>query len=350
MENDAAVIAAEDVKSERPARNRCLDFFKGIAALGVIFVHISFPGAFGKCMSTVGSCGVMLFFLISGYHAFGTREEMCPKLMKRFRRNLLITAIALLVYFAVEALSHTGSMERWLRNFTEPKLWLRMFVFNDLDIINAAPLWFMLALLYAYLIFWLMYRLNLQRSAKFAMPLFVLLRIGLETYKYATNGDWRICSNVIVAALPLMLVGYCIAEQRERLMKIPAWSYAVCAVISAVILFLLVVSDPFRYNITQPFKLSVVVSAFIFALKKPALRIFPPLCALGGKYSLHVYLWHMPVIVLLWALFEKQGCSERFFEWYLPVIVAAASVLLSVLIVNLTGLFRSKGRSAQLVS
>jgi len=335
MENDSALVTENDRKTERPGRNRCLDLFKGIAALGVVFVHIPFPGAFGKCMTTIGSCGVMLFFLISGYHAFGKREEMQKKLMKRFRRNLLITIIALLVYFAVEASTHLHGIERWLRDFRQPRLYLRMFLFNELDIINASVLWFMLALLYAYLIFWLMYRLDLQRYAKFAMPLFILLRIGLETYKYATDGDWRICSNVFVAALPLMLLGYWIAEQRERLMKLPAWVAAVCGILSLVILFLLVITDPFRYNITQIFKLAVVFSAFVFALKKPSLRIFPPLCSLGGEYSLHVYLWHMPVIVLLWPVFEKHGFSEEFFDWCLPLIVAAVSLLLAVVIVNM---------------
>ena len=159
-------------------RNRCLDFFKGIAALCVVFVHISFPGKFGKCVSSVGSCGVMLFFLISGFYAYGSREEMCPKLMQRFRRNLLITAIALLVYFAAAALDRyltVHSLNGFFRQLASPKLYLRMLFLNDLDLISGGPLWFMLALLYAYLIFWGMYRLRLQRFAKYAMPLFLLL-------------------------------------------------------------------------------------------------------------------------------------------------------------------------------
>ncbi|MBO4878053.1 MAG: acyltransferase [Ruminococcus sp.] len=346
MEENAARNESPNTAS---GRNRCLDFFKGIAALGVVFVHISFPGAFGKCMSTIGSCGVMLFFMISGYHAYGTREKMCPKLMKRFRRNLLITVIALLIYFAVEACSHISQphdLERWLRNFTKPKLYLDMFIFNELEIINADPLWFMIALLYAYLIFWLMYRLKLERFAKYAMPLFILLRIGLETYKYYTDGDWRICSNVFVAALPLMLLGYCIAEKKEKLLRIPAAAAAISGIVMLILLFILVIKDPFRYNISQIFKLAVVVSALLFSLKKPALRIFPPLCALGGKYSLHVYLWHMPVIVLLYPLCVKLGVSERFYEWYLPVIVAAVSIVLAVIIVSVISLLTHRPRTA----
>ena len=341
METNTAVNEAKTSS----ARNIFLDLLKGIAALGVVFVHIPFPGAFGKCMSTIGSCGVMLFFMISGYHIDGQPEKMCPKIMKRFRRNLLITLIALAVYFVVSLLVQVSEHHRtdlWLRLFRNPKLYIDMFIFNDLDIINAAPLWFMTALLYAYLIFWLMYRLRLHRFAKYAMPLFILLRIVLETYKYATDGDWRICSNVIVAALPLMLLGYCIAERKEKLLRIPAWAVALTGAVSLTLLFVLVITDPFRYNISQLFKLAVVTSAFVLALKKPALNIFPPLSALGEKYSLHVYLWHMPVIVLLWPLCESTGCPEKFLEWGLPVTVAAVSILLSVIIVSLLSFFRRR--------
>ena len=320
------------------ARNRCLDFFKGIAALCVVFVHIPFPGLPGKCLSAMGSCGVMLFFLISGYHAFGSPEQMRPKLKKRFLRNLLITLTALLVYFGVSCAEHRlfyHDFRPWIKTFAKARFWLRMFVPCDLEAIHGDPLWFMFALLEAYLIFRLMYRLRLQRLAKFVMPLFLLLRLVLETYKYAVGGDWRICSNVLVAAMPLMLLGYCIAEYRTKLLKIPAAVFAVTGIASLICLFLLLCYDPFRWNITQIFKLTAVLSAFLFAQKKPALRIVSPLCALGGPCSLHVYLWHMPVIVLMYLMLERRGKAARMYTvWYAPLVVAAISVVLAVLIVT----------------
>ena len=319
------------------ARNKCLDFLKGIAAICVVFVHVSFPGYFGKCISAVGSCGVMLFFLISGFHVYGDSDTIRPKLLKRFRRNLIVTVIAVLVYFVISLLLHKYAyhdLKSWIRVFAKPRLYLRMFFLSNLEEIGGDVLWFMFALLYAYLFFWLMYRLRLQRFAKFAMPLFILLRIVLETYKYAVNGDWRICSNVLVAAIPLMLLGYCIAEQREKLEKIPAWASAVCCILSLTCLFLLIVYHPFRYNFTQIPKLTTVASAFLFAMKKPHLRIFPPIAALGNAYSLHVYLWHMPIVTILYPLCEMHIHAQKFYQWYLPLIVAAAAILLSVLIVT----------------
>ena len=332
-----------------PERNRCLDFFKGVSALSVVFGHIPFPGRFGKCISAVGSCGILLFFLISGYYAYGDGEKMRTKLMKRFRRNLCILLIAVAVYTAVTAVEFYvthRNMHGFLRPFMRPEYYLRLLLWGDLEPIHGDPLWFLFALLQAYLIFWLMYRLRLQKYAKFAMPVFILLRIGLETYKYAVNGDWRICSNVLAAALPLMLLGYCMAEQRERLMRIPAVAAAVCGIVSLICVFLLVCFDPFRYDISQIFKITAAVSAMLFALQKPALRLIPPLSALGGDCSLHVYLWHMPVIVLAYLICERHSLSQRFYEWYLPPIVAAVSVVIAVLIVTVQNIIKHRQSTA----
>ena len=61
-------------------------------------------------------------------------------------------------------------------------VWLRMIFLGDIEIIGGDPLWFMLALLYAYLIFWLIYRFDLQKIAHILLPLLLLLRICTETY------------------------------------------------------------------------------------------------------------------------------------------------------------------------
>lgn len=205
-------------------RNHCLDFFKGLAALCVIFVHIEFPGSFGKIAKGAGGCAVLLFFIISGYSAYGSRAEMCPKLLRRFRRNLLLTLTAAGVYFAVtayERITFCHDFKYWLRNLSQPKLYLRLFLLGDLDFIHGAPLWFMVALLYAYLVFWVIARFDLKKAACIAMPFFVLLRICMVTYKNTHHTDWHTCSNLLVSALPMMLTGYWIAHHREKLKKTP---------------------------------------------------------------------------------------------------------------------------------
>ncbi len=50
-------------------RNHLLDGIKAILALGVVFAHYQFPGYFGKIMASLGTMGVIVFFLITGYQS-----------------------------------------------------------------------------------------------------------------------------------------------------------------------------------------------------------------------------------------------------------------------------------------
>lgn len=80
-------------------RNHLLDAIKAILALGVVFAHYQFPGYFGKIMASLGTMGVIVFFLITGYQS-STEDGTGPKkLLSRAKRNLAITIAAFAVYF-----------------------------------------------------------------------------------------------------------------------------------------------------------------------------------------------------------------------------------------------------------
>ena len=147
------------------------DFWKGIASIGVILVHIQFPGVCGKITAAVGTCGVILFFLLSGYSIYNAdadRDTVCKRIMKRFRRNGRITLIAVAVFFAFTCVEKcvAGGFGEWIAGFADPVIWLRMVFLGDFEIIGGDPLWFMPALLYGYLIFWVIYRFGLQKIAQ----------------------------------------------------------------------------------------------------------------------------------------------------------------------------------------
>lgn len=63
----------EDIKvnivnnNMRGEHNNCLDFFKGIACLLIILVHVPFPGFFGEIIGALSRFAVPFFFMISGY-------------------------------------------------------------------------------------------------------------------------------------------------------------------------------------------------------------------------------------------------------------------------------------------
>lgn len=49
-------------------RNNFLDYIKGIACIGVVFIHCSFPYVFGDIIANLAAFGVPMFFMISGYY------------------------------------------------------------------------------------------------------------------------------------------------------------------------------------------------------------------------------------------------------------------------------------------
>ena len=313
-------------------RNISLDFMKCISALGVIFVHAQFPGSPGKLLSAVGSVGVLFFFIISGYAAHGTRETVCPKLMKRFRRNLLLTICAAAVYLLVKLaeLHQNGETAYALQSAVrQPRFYVRLLLLGDLDLIHGDPLWFMFALLYGYLIFWLIARFGWQRAACKAMPFFILLRIGMSIYKYAVDAEWHLCSNALVCALPMMLLGYVIAEKEDALRRLPFRAVILSCILSAIGTGITVFVNVFGYNLSPVFKIWAAAAFFVLALRKPQLHsIWKPVAWIGRACSLHVYLWHMPLIVLLYPVLE-QRLPETVFPWAFPLIIAAAAVILA---------------------
>ena len=48
-----------------------LDLLKGCACIGVVFIHVSFPGTFGQIVNYISTFAVPVFYMIAGYFAWG---------------------------------------------------------------------------------------------------------------------------------------------------------------------------------------------------------------------------------------------------------------------------------------
>lgn len=319
-------------------RNYLLDFCKGVATVGVALVHFRFPGITGKVMSSVGTAGVILFFLISGYFAYSEDDEAaCGKLIKRFKRNLVITLIAVSVYFVFTAVrgAVSGDFADWIAEFNDPVLYLRMIVMGDLEVINGDPLWFMPALLYSYLILWCIHKLRIKKAAYIAMPFLLLLRIGMETYTNSFGADWHLSGNFLVGALPVMLLGHFIAYKREAFLSLSVKIMAAGCIISVLLMFIIVNVRIAGMDVSQPFKIWSAFSAFILALKQPQKKVLAPVGVLGDRYSLYVYLWHYLIGSILRDILDMANVPDWTTDWCLPVATIIVSIAVSAMIYSI---------------
>lgn len=322
--------------NEKPVttRNNSIDCWKLIAAIGVIFVHVPFDGALGNILTSIGICGVAFFYIISGYACYGDKEEVCPKIRKRLLRNGIITLITVAIYmlFCILQKKQNHEYNWWIRQFRQPQTWLRMLFPGDFEMMYGSHLWFMIALLWSYVIFYFIARFNLKKAACIACPIFLIIRFIVDSYVNSFNADWHLSGNLIVGALPVMLLGYLIADKKERLMQLTDFVLIISTVLLAAAMFVTVNFRIGKIDISQIFKTFCAASLFLLCLKRPSPRFVTIPAKLGREDSLYIYLFHFLMIVILAENLKPLLLFGHRFVCPLQVAVIAASLLLARII------------------
>lgn len=335
-------------------RNYNWDFWKFIAAVGVILVHAPYKGNLGSILSSVGVLGVSFFYLISGYACYGEPEKMCPKIKKRLLRNGIITVLAVawalaFSYYAMK-MEHLDIM--WKMELKKPVTYVRIILLGDLEFFYGSHLWFMVALLYCYVIFYILVRFRLKKVIYVLTPIFLLARIVVETYVNSFSGvSWHWSANALIGGLPMMLLGYVIADKKEKLVKIPTWILIVGIVLSAGAVFAAMCFKVGKLNVFQPFNILCSSLVLILGAKKPHWSIVKPISYLGRKDSLYIYLFHFYIIMVMYEVMNGMHLSSKVIEWQLPLAVIIASIIVArvfSMLVDLVKLpFKLRKKAAQ---
>lgn len=310
-------------------RNWFWDFWKFIAAIGVILVHIPFQGRLGAICTCVGTWGVGYFALISGYACCGESEKMSRKILKRLGRNGLITALFIAIYmcFSYYVFRKENMLILWQLELKKPVTYLKMIFVGDFEFFYGSPLWYMVALLYCYVLFYFLVRFNLKKVIYVLLPIFAVLRIVVDSYVNSFNANWHWSGNVLVGMLPMVLVGYVIADQKERLLKIPTWVLVLGSVLTALAMFTFVCVRIGRIDISQPFKMLCASFVLILGMKKPNWYVIKPLAFLGREDSLYIYLCHFILMYFTSEFVYSFPKAGRYASWQLPLAVIIVSVV-----------------------
>ncbi|MBQ9520214.1 MAG: acyltransferase family protein [Acholeplasmatales bacterium] len=313
-------------------RNYTFDLLKALFAIGVIFVHFPFPGILGKILSSIGICGVIFFFLISGYSAYNKDDiKACQNIKKRFKRNLKITLIIVLIYLIFAILENiiTNTFDDFLAYFKNPWLIPRMIVLGDFSFIYGDPLWFLVALLYSYLVLLLLHKFKIMKYAFYFIPVLLLLRIGMETYVNSYNVDWHFSGNFLVGGLPIMLLGEYIKYKKDSFLKSPLLENVILFITSFTFMFLSVNIHVGDLDISQVFKIWSMVELFLIALRIEGKKEVPIIGTLGRKYSLYIYLFHCLIGITISDLLYLFH-QDWVIEYILPILAAIFGVLISI--------------------
>ena len=316
-------------------RYGCLDFWKYIVAICVILVHAPLPGVWGNFATAVGVSGVGFFYIITGFACCGPDKElMCRKILKRFIRNGIITIITVLVYFAFAWFynSHNHMIYPLKRAMRLPVTYARMFLLGDFEFMYGSPLWFMIALLYCYVIFYVIVRFELKKLVYIMTIPLLVLRIVVDTWVNSYPVSWHWSGNLIIGALPMVCLGYIIADQKERFQRLPDWSLILCSVLGAAAMFVTVIFNVGKLNISQPFKILWFTAIFIYAINHPERHICKPIEACGRHDTLLIYLCHYLILIIVSELMYSIRPPMKYLDWIVPLTVVAVTLIFSRLV------------------
>ena len=321
--------------------NICLDFIKGIACIFVVFMHCEFPGLMGIAVQSISRFSVPFFFMVSGYFCFKPFLQKADysgqeyEIVKKQRRQVIIKKVEhiakITLYASLFYLAFVLLQQVFFQNKSFTITWRNVFfwvVFNVPKVV-AGQYWFLFALLYVYVFYGILERVNLRRFAyilaAFMFVVYIVMAQGLHLGGVKIpNCFYR---NWLIEGFPFFLVGHWIHENKETIN------------ISNGMLWFIIISTTFlclveRWFMGRDFGVNIVTipqvfALFIYGVQNPT-RHEGTLQKLGRDCSMLVYIIHPAVWHTVDGVYNWCSISDNMFALYMrPLLVLGFSILLA---------------------
>jgi len=323
--------------------NYCLDFIKGIACVFVVFMHCEFPGVLGTAVQAISRFCVPFFFMVSGYFCFrpllhnsgsqmasgsnwgGQNSLVIWKKVLHIARITLYASLFYLVFvLLLQAFFHN-------QDFAIGKRAIFSWVVFNKPFVIAGQYWFLFALLYAYVFYWVLERLHLRKFAyvlaEILFVVYVLLAQGAHLAGYGIPN--MIYRNWLIEAFPFFMLGHWIHDNQEKI-SIPNNNLITIIIVATLLCWVerWFMGRDFGVNIVT---IPQVFALFVYGVKNPT-RHEGMIQRLGRDCSMMVYILHPAVWHTFEGVYGKLGISVNLAALYvMPILVLAFSVLFSLL-------------------
>lgn len=310
-------------------RNNSLDFLKGVACIGVVLIHVTFPGIFGAVLSKLSIFAVPLFFMISGYYAYDEKGKTQTKIKRRAIKVLKIFCMALLLYvpYRMFRMYELGQLKSWIEGAVRIETFFNAIFFHSFDYIGAEHLWFLSALLYTYLLMLAVDKYELYYLFYKLLPMLLGLNVlsGMGIIG-ALGGTF------LIRAVPFFVLGNYVVSHRQIVENYSNTVLKLFIATNAIFICICFGMD-WKYN---PYQFAVIAysfAIFVYAIKNPNNNVSEKIELLGRKYSLYVYVIHICINSRLNVWINCLDISEVILvKWMLPIVVIVLSIGISILL------------------
>ena len=333
-------------------QNDTLNLLKGVACFLIVWMHCNAGTMVDSVIACAARFGIPIFFMVSGFFAYRISTDnyskvLCKKIVHIIKYIIIASIVYVLWYWIIYPIINGLKPQSFSQYFAPLFTKKRLF---DLLVLNVNPfsgtLWFLNALLYCYLIWLLLSKIN-NKKIIYVVALIVLfggivLR-GFIQIKHLIPEEVNInyFRNWLFLGLPFYIIGYAINENKERIIKISSEKQLLLvAGLGLVVSFaerLLVPLEVFFGTVV------VTIALFVFAIKKPNVKKIPIINKVGERFCFAIYIMH-PIVRdgIDRALSKTSIGGNKLVLFINPIIVFLICFLISILIYQIIDLIIKK--------
>jgi len=244
-----------------------------------------------------------LFFLISGFYSFYTdNNKALNKYKTRIIRLLYLSIISNIMYFVFFLITkYDFNIISYLTKLLSSGNIFKLIILNLTP--TAGPLWFIQALLYCYILVYIISKCNMLKYVNklyVYIPILLISSIMLGEMSHLINLkiNIEIYRNFLFMGLPFFLSGYLIHEYENKIKNMISNNFILYSIIPCCLLIILETIATGKSDIYIG-TIILTILIFIWAVKNPDTLNIGVLEWIGGKLYVYMYILHYMVIKLL---------------------------------------------------
>ena len=231
----------------------CTGYLRLLLMLFICFWAFGCPEPTG-IVNSLSGFAIPAFYILSGFYVLDTkREERMAKTLRKIKRTALCFAFVFLFYVALNVpvmlLNHMTLVfsKRMIFEFVVMNLWPLPIGDN---------IWFIQAMLYAYIVIFILDKLKLMKFYRILLIILFVFMILTGEFSGVIRfsnplGYPYIPGNWLTRALPYILLGKLLRDMKKKLAGIKFWKYLIAFVVGGGLvvleLFLLALTRTLRY-------------------------------------------------------------------------------------------------------
>lgn len=327
-------------------RNYTLDFIKLIASYFVVFIHISFSGLFGELVEDIARFAVPMFFMISGFFAYGNDNAKLKAKAINIFKLYLFSAVIYHIRDIIWLIKDEGVAEgvsQYIARVTDINNILGAVFLND--VITSTQIWYLLALLYVYFLQMLLNKIKMSDKGMFIIATVLLcvhifLREGLLIFGFSIPSEY--IRNFLLTGYPFFGLGMMVRKHSLSICNMPT-IYSVIMLVAGIALTLL---SHYLIGTSELYIGSVIIAVALIALalRYPDIKIAHKMHPLT-QTSTYIYVFHILVYNVVNMIVPYVLNISTDSLWYInlmPVCICVLTTAFSYMYIKLKSTFLRK--------